>query len=44
MDAVLDAVDLSGIATWASAAMILVIGISLAFKGGVLGKRAVAKA
>jgi len=44
MQAVLDAVDLSGIGTWASAAMILVIGIALAFKGGVLGKRAISKA
>lgn len=44
MQTVLDAVDLSGIATWAGAAMVLVIGIALAFKGGTLGKRAVAKA
>lgn len=44
MQAVLDAVDLGGIATWAGAAMILVIGIALAFKGGDLGKRAVRKA
>lgn len=44
MQTVLDAVDLDGIATWAGATMVLVVGIALAFKAGVLGKRAVSKA
>lgn len=44
MQTILDAVDLAGISTWAGAAMVLVIGIALAFKGGDLGKRAVKKA
>jgi hypothetical protein len=38
------AVDLSGVATFAIAAGILVIGIAMAFKGTDLGKRAVRKA
>lgn len=38
------AVDLSGVATFVTAAGVLIIGIAMAFKGITLGKRAVNKA
>lgn len=44
MQDILDAVDFAGVATWVAAAGVLVIGIAMAFKGIVLGKRAVSKA
>lgn len=39
IDAVLDAVDLSGIATKVSAAALVIVGIALVFKGPALAKR-----
>lgn len=38
------AVDLSTVVTFVVATMVIVIGITLAFKGGDLGKRAIKKA
>lgn len=38
------AVDLAGIATFVSGAGVLIIGITMAYKGITLGKRAVNKA
>lgn len=35
------AVDISTVATFVSATMVLVIGVALAFKAGYLGKRAI---
>ncbi len=44
MAAIFTAVDLSSVATFVSAAGVLIIGIAMAFKGIGLGKRAVNKA
>lgn len=44
MDAILAGVDLTTVATWVGATGLLVIGITMAFKGIDLGKRAVRKA
>lgn len=44
MSDVLAAVDLTAVATFVSAAGVLIIGIAMAFKGITLGKRAVNKA
>ena len=38
---VFTAVDISTVATFVSATMVLVIGVALAFKAGYLGKRAI---
>lgn len=35
------AVDLSSVATFVTGAMVIVVGVAMAFKAGVLGKRAV---
>ncbi len=39
----IDSVDLSGAGVKVAAAMVLVIGLAMAFKGGDLGKRVVRK-
>lgn len=44
MEAIFAAVDFSTVATFVSAAGVLIIGIAMAFKGISLGKRAVSKA
>ena len=44
MDAIFTAVDLTAVATFVSGAGVLIIGISLAYKGIALAKRAVSKA
>lgn len=44
MAAIFTAVDLADVATFVSAAGVLVVGIALAYKGIVLAKRAIAKA
>ncbi|BAN48602.1 hypothetical protein [Metapseudomonas resinovorans] len=44
MDAIFAAVDLAEVATWVAATGVLVIGITMAFKGIDLGKRGVKKA
>lgn len=44
MDAIFAAVDLSSVATWAAATGVIIIGITMAFKGIDLGKRGVKKA
>lgn len=44
MEAILDAVDFAGVATWVGTAGVAIIGIALAFKGITLGKRGIAKA
>ena len=41
MAAVFTAVDISTVAGFVSATMVLVIGVALAFKAGYLGKRAI---
>ena len=43
IDAALDAVDLSSIATKVGAAGLLIVGIALVFKGPVLAKRIISK-
>lgn len=43
MDEVLAAIGLSGTAASIIAAMILIVGIAMAFKGGDVGKRVVRK-
>jgi hypothetical protein len=43
MDAVFDAIDLTTVATAVGGFMVAVVGIALAFKAGILGKRTVAK-
>lgn len=44
MQAILDAVDLASVLTWVGAIGLVVIGITMAFKGIDLGKRGVKKA
>lgn len=44
MQDILDAVDFAGVATWVGTAGVAIIGIALAFKAIVLGKRGVNKA
>jgi hypothetical protein len=44
MDAIFAAVDLSTVATFVGATGVLIIGITMAFKGIDLGKRGVKKA
>ena len=44
MQQIFDAVDLSTVATWVGGIGVLVIGITMAFKGIDLGKRGVKKA
>jgi hypothetical protein len=44
MAEIFTAVDLSSVVTFVGAAGVVVIGIALAFKGIVLGKRAISKA
>lgn len=44
MDAILAAVDLSSVATFVGAAGVVIVAISLGFKGISLAKRAVSKA
>ena len=41
MAAVFTAVDISTVAAFVSGAMVLVIGVALAYKAGYLGKRAI---
>ena len=41
MTEVFAAVDLAGVTTFVTATMVIVVGIALAFKAGILGKRAV---
>lgn len=41
MDAILAAVDFSTVSTWVGVAGLAAIGIAMAFKGIVLGKRGV---
>ena len=43
VDASLDAVDLSGVATKVGAAALLIVGIALVFKGPDLAKRVIRK-
>ena len=43
IDAMLDAVDLSGISTKVAAAGLLIVGIALVFKGPALAKRIISK-
>jgi len=43
IDATLDAVDLSGIATKVAAAALVIVAIALAFKGAPLAKRIISK-
>jgi len=43
VDAALDAVDLSGVATKVGAAALLIVGIALVFKGPDLAKRVIRK-
>ena len=43
IDAMLDAVDLSSIATKVGAAGLLIVGIALVFKGPALAKRIISK-
>lgn len=43
IDAMLDAVDLSGIATKVGAAGLVIVGIALVFKGPALAKRIISK-
>ena len=44
MDAILAAVDLSAVATFVGAAGLVIVAVSMAFKGISLAKRAVNKA
>lgn len=44
MDAILEAVDFSGVATWVGVAGLAIVGIAMAFKGITLAKRGVNKA
>lgn len=44
MEAIFAAVDLGSVATWVGATGVLIIGITMAFKGIDLGKRGVKKA
>lgn len=44
MDAIFAAVDLTSVVAWVGATGILIIGITMAFKGIDLGKRGVKKA
>lgn len=44
MDTIFAAVDLASVATWVGATGVLIIGITMAFKGIDLGKRGVKKA
>lgn len=44
MDVIFAAVDLTSVATWVGATGVLIIGITMAFKGIDLGKRGVKKA
>jgi hypothetical protein len=44
MDAILAAVDMTKVAAWVGATGVLIIGITMAFKGIDLGKRGVKKA
>ncbi|MEZ3137142.1 hypothetical protein ACBG90_20805 [Stutzerimonas kunmingensis] len=44
MTEIFGAVDLSTVATWVGATGVLIIGITMAFKGIDLGKRGVKKA
>jgi len=44
MDAILAAVDFTGVTTWVGLAGIAIIAIAMAFKGVDLGKRGVRKA
>lgn len=44
MDAILAGVDFTGVSTWVGVAGLAIIGITMAFKGVDLGKRAVRKA
>lgn len=44
MDAVLAAVDLADVVTTLTPILVIAVGIALAFKGVILGKRAIAKA
>jgi hypothetical protein len=41
MDAIFAAVDLTTVAAFVTGAMVIVIGVAMAFKGGILGKRAI---
>lgn len=40
---VFTAVDLAGVAAFVTGAMVIVIGVALAFRAGVIGKRAINK-
>lgn len=44
MAAIFTAVDLSTVAAFVTATLVLVIGVRLLFKGGDIGKRAISKA
>lgn len=44
MDVIFAAVDLASVATWVGSTGVLIIGITMAFKGIDLGKRGVKKA
>lgn len=44
MTTIFEAVDLTTVATWVGATGVLIIGITMAFKGIDLGKRGVKKA
>jgi len=41
MAAVFTAVDLAGVSTFVGASMLIVIAVALAFKAGIIGKRAI---
>ena len=41
MAAVFTAVDLSSVATFVGASMLIVVAVALAFKAGIIGKRAI---